>query len=280
MRGQLVPLKKSAERIAAEETKRKKERLKWADDIADKAITAALEEAGLPFDDFDDEELGSRDLTGPDFDPILNEKTGARLSDAFDEYAERFKEPAKIGKRLYLRALRAKWKKQRREIRTDPVGKNFYGAYMTTKHGVWTKLNAGGPGLFVWRRICRTRIDPDALSRDMSPQRNWRHRYLVTDETGQFPVEIGNELLVKKADRAITILIRHGIHVVETDDARQHLAIFLRYRPRARIVRVPRTGWFGVKSNRWVFVLPDETLGDAGPVGVVLDKAITTGAHR
>jgi hypothetical protein len=183
-----------------------------------------------------------------------------------------------VGKRLYLKALRTKWKKQKKEIRTDPAGKKFYGSYMTTKHGVWTKLNAGGPGLFVWRRICRTRIDPEARSRDISPEKNWRQHYLITDETGQFPVEIGDEHLAKKADRAITILIRRGVHVVETAEARQHLAIFLRYRPRARIIRMPRTGWHEIR-NRWVFVLPDETLGDAGKVNVVLDN-ITQGVHR
>ena len=132
-------------------------------------------------------------------------------------------------------------------------------------------------------RIVRTRIDPVALSRDTSPQRNWRHRYLVTDETGQFPVEIGNEHLAKKADRAISTLMRRGVHVVETKDARQHLATFLRYKPRGRIIRVPRTGWYEVKKDRWVFVLPTETLGNAGNVEIVLDDAITAdqyGLHR
>ena len=35
-------------------------------------------------------------------------------------------------------------------------------------------------------RIARTKIDPVALSRDTSRQRNWRHHYLITDETGEF----------------------------------------------------------------------------------------------
>ena len=106
-------------------------------------------------------------------------------------------------------------------------------------------------------------IDPVALSRDISPQRNWRHRYLITDETGEFPVEIGNEHFGKKADPAISILMRHGVHVVETDEARQHLATFLRFKPRGRVIRAPRVGWFEAKKGCWVFVLPTETLGDA-----------------
>ena len=125
-------------------------------------------------------------------------------------------------------------------------------------------------------------IDPVALSHDTSRQRNWRHRYLITDETGQLPVEIGNEHLAKKADHAIRTLMRHGAHVVETKDARQHLATFLRYKPRGRIIRVPRTGWYEVKRH-WVFVLPTETLGNVGNVEIVLDDAITAdqyGLHR
>ena len=182
-----------------------------------------------------------------------------------------------------MRALKAKWKEQKKEIRTDPAGKHYGKNYMVNRHGVWTRLNVGGADLYVWRRIVRTRIDPQALSRDTSRQRNWRHRYRITDETGQFPVEIGSEQLAKKADRAISILMRRGAHVVETKDARQHLAIFLRYKPRGRIIRVPRTGWYEVKGNRWVFVLPTETVGSVGNVDIVLDGEITAdryGFHR
>ena len=255
--------------------------LRWADDIASKVIAAAREDAGLPFlDDLNDEELGSLDLNGQEYDPIVDEKTGARLSDAIEEFAEKLrekiKEPEKVLRRLYMSALKAKWKEQKKEIPTDPTGTHYGKNYMVNRHGVWTRLNAGGADLYVWRRIVRTRIDPEALSRDTSPQRNWRHRYRVTDETGQFPVEIGNEHLAKKADHAIRTLMRRGVHVVETREARQHLATFLRYKPRDRIIRVPRTGWYEVKKDRWVFVLPTETLGNVGNVEIVLDDAITT----
>jgi putative DNA primase/helicase len=139
-------------------------------------------------------------------------------------------------------------------------------------HGVWTRLDAGGADLYVWRRIVRTRIDHAALSRDTTAQRNWRHHYLITDETGEFQVSIGNEKLSKDAGSAISFLIKHGIHVVESKEARQHLAIFLRYKPRTRIIRAPRIGWFEARRGNWAFVLPDETLGDA-KTAVVLDSA-------
>ena len=92
MAGQVVQLKKakSTKEIADEETELKKEMFRWADNIASKVIRAALEDAGLPFlDDLNDEELGSLDLTGQEYDPIIDEKTGARLSDAIEEFAGR-----------------------------------------------------------------------------------------------------------------------------------------------------------------------------------------------
>ena len=273
-------LKKSAEQIADEETKIKAVMLKWADEIASKVIRAALEDAAIRFlDDVDDEELGSLDLKGREYDPIINEKTGARLSDAIEEFAEKLQQPEKVLRRLYASALNKKWEEQKKEIPTDSAG-NHYGAYMVNRHGVWTELNAGGSDLYVWRRIARTRIDPVALSRDMSPQRNWRHRYLITDETGQFSVEIGNEQFGKKADRAISTLMRRGVHVVETDDARQDLATFLRYKPLGRDIRASRVGWFEVKKGSWVFVLPTETLGDTGKLNIVLDDPERRGSHQ
>jgi uncharacterized protein (DUF927 family) len=290
MAGQVVHLKKakSTKEIADEETELKNEMFRWADDVASKVIKAALEDAGLPFlDDLKDEELGSLDLTGQEYNPIIDEKTGARLSESIEEFAERLREkieePETVLRRLYKSALKKKWEEQKKEIPTDPTGTHYGKNYMVNRHGVWARLNAGGEDLYVWRRIVRTRIDPVALSHDTSPQRNWRHRYLVTDATGQLMVEIGNEHLAKKADHAIRTLMRRGVHVVETREARQHLATFLRYKPRDRIIRVPRTGWYEVKKDRWVFVLPTETLGNVGNVEIVLDDAITDdqyGLHR
>ena len=166
--------------------------------------------------------------------------------------------------RLYKVTLKEKFEAQKQEgLPTEPTGKH-YGKYLVNRHGVWTRQNAGTADLYVWRRIARTRIDPVALSRDTSPQRNWRHRYFVTDETGEFPVEIGKEKLGKRADSAITILMKHGVHVVESDEARHHLATFLRFKPRARIIRAPKVGWFEARKGNWAFVVPDETLGNDG----------------
>jgi Domain of unknown function (DUF927) len=276
----LVP-RQSAEQIAADETRDKRAILAWADDIADKVIEAALGDAALRFHDRDlDDDERSVDLGG-EYDPIVAERTGQRLSEAIEQAAERFHQSPKLMRRLYLTALKKKWKQRRRRV-SDPSG-THYGAYMVNRHGVWSKLYAGSDfsGLYVWRRIAKTRIEPKALSRDTSPRRNWHTRFLITDETGEFPIDIANELLAKKADRAIAILIRHGVRIVESADARRHMATFLRHRPRARIIRAPATGWFAPRRT-WVFVLPTETLGDTASVGITLDinAANRYGLHR
>lgn len=270
----LVAQQQSAEQIAADETTLKRKILAWADGIADKVIKAAREDVALRFLDRDlDDDERSMDLGG-EYDPIVVERTGQRLSEAIDEAAEKFHRPAKMMRQLFRSALKRKWKREGHRI-TDPTGKRF-GAYMVSRHGVWTKQFASGgeghSGPYVWRRIAKTRIEPVALSRDTTARRNWRTRFSITDETGQFEVDIGSEQLTKKAEPAIVILIRHGVRVVESADARQHLAIFLRYRPKDRIIRAP-TGWFAPKKNKWVFVLPSETLGDTGNVGITVEDA-------
>jgi uncharacterized protein (DUF927 family) len=280
MPGEVVALKPAAERIAGEETKRKRLMLEWANNIADGVIKAALGDAALHFlDDVDDEEHVSLDLKG-EFDPIVDEKTGARLSDTIEEFSEKIQQPEKMLRRHYMSALKKKWNERKQKIPTDLEGEHYGRNYLVNRHGVWTRLGAGGlDDLYVWRRIARTRIDPVALSRDTSPQRNWRRRYRITDETGQFAVEIDSELLGKRADRAINVLVRHGVHAVETDEARRRFATFLRYKPRARVIRAPRVGWFEVKKGSWVFVLPTETLGDTAKLKTVLDDPERRGFH-
>src|SRR5262249_54408757 len=85
----------------------------------------------------------------------------------------------------------------------------------------------------------------------------------------------------KKADRAINTLVSHGVHIVESQQARQHLARFLRYRPRERIIRAPQTGWFEWRGHR-VFVLPDKVLGGSDKMNIILDGIVTDGhgLHR
>ena len=268
--------KKPVETVADKDAKLQKLMLEWANVIADKVIKAVREDVALRFlDDVDDEEAhGSFDLKG-EFDPIVDEKTGALVSEVIAEKAAEFQKTEKVLRRVYEIALKKKWAAQKFSIDLDGVkyGKKF----LVNRHGVWTRLNAvGGDGPFVWRRIARTQIKPIAWSRDTTQGRNWRCRYCINDETGEFTVEVGKQRLGKKADAAINKLMRHGVHVVESAEARQQLAVFLRYKPKARILRAPRVGWFDANGH-WAFVLPTETLGDAGKDAVVLDAI--TGNH-
>ena len=88
-------------------------------------------------DDIDDEE--PVDLTKGEYDPIINEKTGARLSDEIEEFA-----PAKFHnvrrgccRRIYKARSRRNGSKENRKF-PRPHG-HPYGAYLVNRHGVWTK---------------------------------------------------------------------------------------------------------------------------------------------
>ena len=199
----VIPLNGSAEKIADDETKRKAELLDWANKLAEAVIEAGLADADLPFLDRDESLLSSWDLRG-EYDPIVDAETGQRLSDNIEESAARFKLAKAALKRLYTSALKQKWKEegregQQREGPRDPT-RRTYGPYEATRHGVWAKVYIGGSDLYIWRRICRTRIDLEAMSRDTTRQRNWRHVYQITDETGQFEVEIDAPDLAKEAN--------------------------------------------------------------------------------
>ena len=76
--------------------------------------------------------------------------------------------------------------------------------------------------------------------------------------------------------------MKHGVHVVESDEARRHLATFLRFKPLGRIIRAPHVGWFKSRKGNWVFVLPTETLGDVDEKhNITLDAVLAHhGFHR
>jgi putative DNA primase/helicase len=179
--------------------------------------------------------------------------------------------------------LREIWADHPKKIPSEPSGTLYGRNFLVNRHGVWFRQAVAGLGdLNVWRRIAKTRIDPEALSFDTTPARNCQHRYLVTGETGQFPVDIAAEHLGRDANRAINTLMRRGVHIVESRPARQQLAQFLRNRPRKCIIRAPRTGWFECR-RRWVFVLPDEVLGATDTLHIILDGTTRSdgyGFHR
>jgi uncharacterized protein (DUF927 family) len=279
----VVPIRPNedrAEQTAREETKIKAALLKWAGETADAVIAAILDDIALHFmeDEADDdgEQLSLVDLMG-DYDPIIDPQTGSRLSDVIKEASATLHKSEKMLKQLYVSALQRKWASHHKEFPSEPTGQLYTRSYLVNRHGVWfRRAIARLDDLYVWRRITKTRIDPEALSYDTTPQRNWQYRYRVTGEIGAIPVDIDAVQVGKAADGAIKTLIRHGVHVVESKEARQRLAQFLQHRPQRRIVRAPRTGWFEWRRD-WTFVLPDEVLGATDKMHIILD-GVTSGA--
>ena len=244
---------------------------KWVEATVAKVIAVIRAEAAVRYHDIDDEEHGALDLKG-EYDPIVDKETGARLSDAIAEKAAEFKMPEKRLHDLYVSALKKQWE-QEPPLSSDLDGERVGKKLMVNGGGVWMQLETEGiDTLYVWRRICRTEIKAVAWSHDMTPQFNWRARYLVSGEIGQFKVEIGLERLGKHANSGISKLMRHGVRVVESKEAREALATYLRIKPKALIIRAPKIGWFEVKKGRWGFVLPNETLGASNVVLDVITK--------
>jgi uncharacterized protein (DUF927 family) len=279
-----IPLKPpSAEEHARAETERDTELFKWANNLAERVIEVVKEDSALPFlegDNDDDEQLGSFDLTG-EYDT-----SGSRLSDSIKQAAEKFRkfgQSEKSLRRLYVIALKRKWNEQPQQTHKELNGTPYGRSYMATRHGVWARIGiAGLEEPHIWRRIAKTRTDLEALSYDTTPQLNWQYRYRITGEAGQFFVDIDAEHTGKDANAAIKILMRHGVSVVESREARKHLAKFLQRRPRKRIIRAPHTGWFEWRGH-WVFVLPHEVLGASDKMHIILDGTTSGngyGFHR
>jgi hypothetical protein len=265
-----------------EETELKTALLKWTEDLADKVIEAVKADAALPFlegDADDDEQLGTLDLAG-EHDPVVDEEAGVLLSEAIKQAAEQFRRSERALRRIYISALNRKWAAEDHQLLTEPKGTAYGRNYVADRNGVWFRLSIGGlEDLAVWRRIAKTRIDPVARSRDTSRRRNVRHCFSITDELGKSSIEIPAQYLGKDANRAIDMLMQHAVVIVHSREARQRLAKFLQFRPRAWIIRAPRVGWFEWRKH-WVYVLPDVVLGDidnARAETVVLDS--TTGQH-
>ena len=251
--------------MTEEENKRQAALQTWLKETASAKIKAAVEDASLLFierDAGDDEQLGSLDHTAADYDPIIDVGTGSRfLSQEIKHAAAMFRISEKRLKVLLNASLRKIWADHPKTIPSEPIGKSYGRSFLVSRHGVWFRQAVAGlDTLYVWRRIAKTRIDPEALSYDTTPQENWRHCYLITGENGRVFVDIDEEHLGGKANRAINRLMRHGVHIVESKQARQELPKFLRHRPSKRIIRAPRTGWFECRGHS-VFVLPDAVLG-------------------
>jgi len=226
------PFAGSAEDHAAKETRRKIELFEWADSV-----------------------LG------------LNE---TELELALDAAVKRFGMSRTALKRI-IRARRseklkakAKEERSRAEPKDDENNVKYYSPdFKVSDRGVYARKfdDHGHP---FWDRICTTRIDLLALTRDRREE-NWGTYIVITNrDGGRKKLAIPHALTAadKVADIA-SLLASLGVGVVPSKQARQLLVQFLTLEVPERITAVPQIGWHS-SGGTWLFVLPDETILPAG----------------
>ena len=226
------PFAGSAEDVAADETRRKIELFDWADGV-----------------------LG------------LNE---ADLELALEDAVKRFKMTRAKLKRIIAarRSEKSKAKAKAERSRAEPNdGKDnvkYYSPdFKVSDRGVFArKLDDHGHP--VWDKICTTRIDLEALTRDVRGE-NWGTYIILTNRDGE-KKKLAVPLALIHADKVADIaglLASLGVGIVPSRQARQLLVQFLTLDVSGRITAVPQIGWH-CSGDTWLFVLPDDTIVPAG----------------
>ncbi len=278
----LVPKPKTTEDYAREETDAKRALKTWAELVA-KAILADVSEIAdeildrLALTDNDDEEEddGANKRADKQWEELVDDavENGLKTTPEINGINIRSKFTPNVLANRVRAAVKALLKENPNyagRIRQDVPGKDvkkFGRHYRVSSLGVFTDNSTERTGLAAffsggWVRIAKDRIEPTAWSYELGTERqNWRHHFKVTDRDGhlRFPSIPRSKLASEKGAPAIALLMAAGVHVVVTRTATTELAKFLRYRPKARIVRVPRTGWMQ-DGDHWLFVRPDNTL--------------------
>jgi putative DNA primase/helicase len=226
------PFAGNAEDHAAKETKHKTELFEWADSV-----------------------LG------------LNE---TELELALDDAVKRFGMTRRALKRIIAarRSEKLKAKAKEERSRADPKDnennvKYYSPDFKVSDRGVFTRKfdDHGHP---YWERICTTRIDLLALTRDRREE-NWGTYIVITNrDGGRKKLAVPHALTAadKVADIA-SLLASLGVGIVPSKQARQLLVQFLTLEVPERITAVPQIGWHS-SGGTWLFVLPDETIVPAG----------------
>jgi hypothetical protein len=222
----------NAEDVAAEETRSKIELFKWADRV-----------------------LG------------LNE---AEVELALDDGEKSFKKTRRFLKRIIQARRSGKSKaeanaeRRRAEPNDEKNNVKYYSPdFKVSDLGVFKK-KLDDKGHSFWDKICTTRIDLEALTRDARGE-NWGTYIIITNRDGGMKkLAIPHALIA--ADKVLDIagrLASLGVGIVASRQARQLLVQFLTLDVSGRITAVPQIGWHS-SENTWLFVLPDETIVPAG----------------
>jgi putative DNA primase/helicase len=226
------PFSGSAEDVAAEETRRQVELIGWAD----RAL--GLDETELEL--------------------------------ALEDAVKRFKMTRGSLKRLIVARRKekleaeAKAERSRAEPNDDKDNIRCYSAdFKVSDRGVFArKLDDKGHPF--WDKICTTRIDLAALTRDVREE-NWGTYIIITNrDGGRKKLAVPHALIAadKVADIA-GLLASLGVGIVPSRQARQLLVQFLTLEVPERITAVPQIGWH-CSGGIWLFVLPDQTIVPAG----------------
>src|SRR5664280_228004 len=220
----------SAEDVAAEETRRKIELFAWADSVL------RLNETDLELE--------------------------------LDDAVKHFKMTRASLKRIIAarRSENAKAKAGRSRAESDDDKNNvkYYSPdFKVSDRGVFArKLDDSGHPF--WDKICTTRIDLEALTRDGRAE-NWGTYIVITNRAGE-KKKLAVPLALIHADKVADVaglLASLGVGIIPTRQARQLLVQFLTLDVRGRITAVPQIGWH-CSGATWLFVLPDDTIVPAG----------------
>ena len=222
----------SAEEVAAEETRRKIELFDWADSVLE------LNEADL--------ELALEDAVKH-----------------FNMTRGRLKQIIKA-RRADKSKAEARAERGRAEPDDDKDNVKYYSLdFKVSDRGVFArKLDDNGHPF--WDKICTTRIDLEALTRD-AREENWGTYIIITNRDGEKKkLAVPHALIAadKVADIA-GLLASLGVGIVPSRQARQLLVQFLTLDVSGRITAVPQIGWH-CSGATWLFVLPDDTIVPAG----------------
>jgi uncharacterized protein (DUF927 family) len=287
--------KKTAEQHAAQETVEKHALFKWVDKVAEKVLSemAAIAEEILDrmkLDDFDDEEEDDVNEQKEREDNLIEKGVADGLKDHPEIAGAEIGHPEITGIKIqgkYKPKVLAKFVRKAvaelfksdptfgERIRKDVPGGNVkrYGGYRVSSLGVFGPLedfeHGGGlTSLFSggWKRIAKDRIDPVAWSHEFGPERktetkNWLLHFVVTERNGsQSSLVIPRaSLSAESGAPAIRLLMKAGVHVVVTKSAMRALAKFLRWKPKAELIRMPQPGWAEVDAHH-IFVRSNRTI--------------------
>jgi hypothetical protein len=237
---ELDPFAGRAEDVAAEETRSSVELSKWADStlgLNKTELEVVLDDAVKRF--------GRSRLS---LKRIINARR-----------AEKSKADAK-----------AERSRQKPAEGADDDFRSYSPDFRVSNAGVFAK-KVDTDGAIEWVRICTTRIDIEALTRDTRSE-NWGAYIVITNrDGGKKKLAVPYALIAAdKVAEIAGLLASLGVGVVPSRQARQLLVQFLTLEVRDRITAVPQIGWH-LTDNTWLFVLPDETIvptkfGGARPV--------------